>query len=139
MARRDPETLIPRAWGFRSAARFVSLFRPGEAEDVFQYYRSDGDWRALGRIRVPTAVIVGSRDEYLDRRAATLVAAFERHAVATPAFTGIIVPRASHGFRGHETVLITAGASAPARSSAGCGRWGSGGWTRSSGFSPVWP
>ena len=108
MARRDPEALIPRAWGFRSAARFVSLFRPGEAEDVFQYYRSDGDWRALGRLRVPTAVIVGGRDEYLDRRAAELVAAFERHATGTPAFSGIIVPRASHGFRGHEAVLARA-------------------------------
>src|SRR5258706_14608886 len=105
IARRDPEVLVPRAWGFRSAARFVSLFRPGEAEDVFQYYRPDGDWRALGRIRVPTAVIVGGRDEYLDRRAAELVAAFERHATGAPAFTGIVVPRASHGFRGHEAVL----------------------------------
>jgi alpha-beta hydrolase superfamily lysophospholipase len=108
LARRDPEALVPRAWGFRSAARFVSLFRPGEAEDVFQYYRPDGDWRALGRIRVPTAVIVGGRDEYLDRRAAEVVAAFERQATGTPAFTGIIVPRASHGFRGHEDVLARA-------------------------------
>ena len=105
MARRDPEALVPRAWGFRGAARFVSLFRPGEAEDVFQYYRPDGDWRALGRVRVPTAVIVGGRDEYLDRRAAELVAAFERHATLTRRFTGIIVPRASHGFRGHEAAL----------------------------------
>ena len=105
MARRDPEALVPRAWGFRGAARFVSLFRPGEAEDVFQYYRPDGDWRALGRVRVPTAVIVGGRDEYLDRRAAELVAAFARHATATRRFTGIIVPRASHGFRGHEAAL----------------------------------
>lgn len=105
LARRDPEALIPRAWGFRSATRFVSLFRPGEAEDVFQYYRPDADWRALGRIRVPTAVIVGGRDEYLDRRAAELVAAFERHATGARAFTGIIVPRARHGFRGHEPAL----------------------------------
>src|SRR5258705_11261447 len=70
MARRDPEALVPRAWGFRSAARFVSLFRPGEAGDVFQYYRPDGDWRALGRIRGPTAVIGGSRGAHRDRRAA---------------------------------------------------------------------
>jgi alpha-beta hydrolase superfamily lysophospholipase len=105
IARRDPEALVPRAWGFRSAARFVSLFRPGEAEDVFPYYRPDADWRALGRIRVPTAVIVGGRDEYLDRRATELVAAFERHAGATRGFTGIVVPRASHGFRGHEAAL----------------------------------
>ncbi|HEX4995649.1 MAG TPA: hypothetical protein VFX87_11785, partial [Methylomirabilota bacterium] len=50
-------------------------------------------------------VIVGSRDEYLDRRAAELVAAFERNATGARAFTGIIVPRAPHGFRGHEPVL----------------------------------
>ena len=105
LARRDPETLIPRTWGFRSAARFVSLYRPGEAEDVFQYHRPDADWRALGRIRVPTSVIVGSRDEYLDRPAQELVAAFECHATRTRAFTGIIVPRARHGFRGHEPSL----------------------------------
>jgi len=105
LARRDPEALIPRAWGFRSAGRFVSLYRPGEAEDVFPYYRPDADWRALGRIRVPTAVIVGSRDEYLDRRATELVASFERNATGARTFTGIIVPRASHGFRGHEDVL----------------------------------
>lgn len=105
LARRDPETLVPRAWGFRSAARFVSLYRPGEAEDVFQYHRPDADWRALGRIRVPTAVIVGSRDEYVDRSAQELVAAFEWHATRTRAFTGIIVPRARHGFRGHEPAL----------------------------------
>src|SRR5258706_3016393 len=65
IARRDPEVLVPRAWGFRSAARFVSLFRPGEAEDVFQYYRPDADWRALWRIRGPTAVIPGRRAEEL--------------------------------------------------------------------------
>jgi alpha-beta hydrolase superfamily lysophospholipase len=105
LARRDPEALVPRAWGFRSAARFVSLYRPGEAEDVFQYHRPDADWRALGRIRVPTAVIVGSRDEYLDRRAAELIAAFARQATGARAFTGIIVPRARHGFRGHEPAL----------------------------------
>jgi pimeloyl-ACP methyl ester carboxylesterase len=105
LARRDPEALIPRAWGFRSAGRFVSLFRPGEAEDVFPYYRSDAGWSELRRVRVPLAVILGGRDEYLDRRARDLVAAFERHATGTRAFTGIIVPRASHGFRGHEPAL----------------------------------
>lgn len=105
LARRNPRALVPRAWGFWSARRFISLYRPGEAEDVFPYYRSDAGWTALRRVRVPLAVIVGSRDEYLDRRAEELVAAFERNAPATRAFTGIIVPRALHGFRGHEPAL----------------------------------
>jgi pimeloyl-ACP methyl ester carboxylesterase len=105
IARRDPEALVPRAFGFLSARRFISLYRPGETEDVFPYYRPDARWAALRRVRVPLAVIVGGRDEYLDRRAGEVVAAFERHATRAPAFTGIVVPRALHGFRGHERVL----------------------------------
>lgn len=108
IARRDPEVLVPRAWGFLSARRFISLYRPGEAEDVFPYYRSDARWTALRRICVPLAVIIGSRDEYLDRRAAEVVAAFERNATRTRAFTGVVVPRALHGFRGHEPGLARA-------------------------------
>ena len=108
IARRDPEALVPRAWGFLSARRFISLYRPGEAEDVFPYYRPDARWTALRRIRVPLAVIVGGRDEYLDRRAAEMIAAFERNAIRARAFTGVVVPRARHGFRGHEPALARA-------------------------------
>jgi pimeloyl-ACP methyl ester carboxylesterase len=105
LARRDPQALVPRAWGFLSARRFISLYRPGGAEDVFPYYRPRARWAALGRVRVPLAVIVGGRDEYLDRRAGELIAAFERHATGTRAFAGLVVPRARHGFRGHEAAV----------------------------------
>ena len=105
IARRDPEALVPRAWGFRSARRFISLYRPGEAEDVFPYYRPDAGWTALRRVRVPMAVILGSRDEYLDRRPEAVTAAFERNATRARSFSGIVVPRALHGFRGHERAL----------------------------------
>jgi hypothetical protein len=57
---------------------------------------------------VPLAVIVGSRDEYLDRRARELIAAFARNAPRPRAFTGIVVPGARHGFRGHERILARA-------------------------------
>jgi pimeloyl-ACP methyl ester carboxylesterase len=105
MTRRDPDALVPRAWGFLSARRFISLYRPGETEDVFPYYRPDAGWTALRRVRVPLAVVVGSRDEYLDRPAREVIAAFERNATGTRAFSGILVPLARHGFRGHERVL----------------------------------
>ena len=105
IARRNPEALVPRAFGVWSAQRFISLYRPGEGEDVFPYYRPDASWAALGRVRLPVAVIVGSRDEYLDRRAAELIAAFERNATRARSFRGIVVPRARHGFRGQERVL----------------------------------
>ena len=82
----DPQALVPRAWGFWSARRYLSLYRPGEAEDVFPYYRPNARWAALRGVRAPVAVIVGSRDEYLDRRPAELIAAFERNAPLCPLF-----------------------------------------------------
>ncbi|HSE05017.1 MAG TPA: alpha/beta fold hydrolase [Methylomirabilota bacterium] len=108
IARHDPEALVPRAWGFLSARRYISLYRPGEAEDVFPYYRAGARWPALRRVRVPVAVIIGGGDEYLDRRAAEVVAAFERSAIRAQGFTGIVVPRARHGFRGHEPAVARA-------------------------------
>src|SRR5712692_10643655 len=74
IARGDPTALVPRPFGFYSVRRFISLYRPGEAEDVFPYYRPEARWAALRRVRVPVAAIVGSRDEYLDRRPAELLA-----------------------------------------------------------------
>ena len=108
IARRDPDALVPRAFGFWSARRYLSLYRPGEAEDVFQYYRPDGRWSALRKIRVPLAVVIGARDEYLDRPAAALIEAFARHATSARSFSGIVIPRARHGFAGREEPLAQA-------------------------------
>jgi pimeloyl-ACP methyl ester carboxylesterase len=108
IARRDPEALVPRAFGFWSARRYISLYRPGEAEDVFPYYRPNAGWAALRRVRLPIAAIVGSRDEYLDRRPTELMEAFERNATRARSFTGIVIPGAGHGFDKHEDVLARA-------------------------------
>ncbi len=108
IARRDPEALVPRAFGFWSARRYLSLYRPGEAEDVFPYYRSDARWTALGRVRLPLAVVIGGRDEYLDRRPAELIDAFERNATRARSFTGLVIAGARHGFQGREAELARA-------------------------------
>jgi len=105
MARRDPAALVPRVWGFWSARRYVGLYRPGGAEDVFPYYRAAARWTALRRVRVPVAVVIGGRDEYLDRSPARLVAAFALNATGAPSCSGIVIPGARHGFRGQEDVL----------------------------------
>jgi alpha-beta hydrolase superfamily lysophospholipase len=105
MARRDPRALVPWAWGFWSARRYISLYRPGEAEDVFPYYRSNARWTALRSVRVPTAVLIGSRDEYLDRRPEQVIEAFRRHALRARSFTGEALPGAPHGFQKREPEL----------------------------------
>jgi len=105
IAKRDQDALVPREFGFWSARRYLSLYRSGETEDVFPYYRRDARWTALSRVRIPLAVIIGSRDEYLDRRAQELIDAFRQHAVGTRSFAGIIIPGARHGFQDHEGAL----------------------------------
>jgi hypothetical protein len=105
VARRDPEALLPRAWGFYSARRYISLHRPGEAEDVFPYYRRGARWTALRSVRLPLAAVVGSLDEYLDRRPQELIDAFRRNATRARSFTGVIVPGARHDFLGRERDL----------------------------------
>ena len=105
VARRDPEALVPRAFGFYSARRYLSLYRPGGAEDVFPYYRPDARWTALASVRVPVAVVVGDRDQYLDRPAAALIEAFARQATRARSFAGVIVRGADHGFARREEAL----------------------------------
>ncbi len=105
IAKRDPEALVPRAFGFWSARRYLSLYRPGEAEDVFPYYRPDARWTALRRVRAPIAAIVGSRDEFLDRRPHELIEAFCRNASRARSITGVVLPGALHGFQRHERAL----------------------------------
>jgi pimeloyl-ACP methyl ester carboxylesterase len=105
LAKRDPEALVPRAWGVWSARRYLSLYRPGEAEDVFPYYRPGARWAALRRVRTPIAAIVGSDDEFLERPAQELIDAFRRNALRSRSFAGMAVPGAMHGFQEHEREL----------------------------------
>lgn len=105
IARRDGEALVPREFGFWSARRYLSLYRPGGTEDVFPYYRPGARWTALRRVRVPLAAVIGSRDEFLDRPADELIDAFAQNARGARSFSGIVVPRADHGFQGQEDRL----------------------------------
>jgi pimeloyl-ACP methyl ester carboxylesterase len=105
IARRDPQGLVPKAWGYWSAQRYLSLYRPGGIEDVFPYYRPGARWTALRTVRLPIAAVVGSRDEFLDRPARALIEAFERNATRARSFTGVVVAGAGHNFQRREREL----------------------------------
>lgn len=66
LSRKNPHTLMPLSYGVFSAKRFLSMFRPGETEDIFPYLDPQAEWQALQNIRAPLAIVFGSRDEYLD-------------------------------------------------------------------------
>ena len=99
IAKRDPWALVPPAWGYWSARRYVSLYKPGENEDVFPYYRPRARWTVLRSVRLPIAAIVGSRDEFLDRPPQEVIEAFRRNARRARSFTGSVVPGARHNFQ----------------------------------------
>lgn len=108
VARRDPDALVPREFGFWSARRYLSLYRPGGAEDVFPYYRPNARWTALSRVRLPIAAILGGGDEFLDRPAAEVIDALARNATRARSFRGLVIPGALHGFQEHERELARA-------------------------------
>lgn len=105
---KNPCALMPIKYGLFSARRFWSLCHPGEKEDVFPYYAKERIWNALESIRIPLAVIFGSRDEHKDRSATQLIDAFRTHAPLAKQYTGIIIKRADHGFHGKEKELSRA-------------------------------
>jgi len=108
LAARDRRALVPRGWGVWSARRYLSLYRPGEAEDVFPYDRRGARWTALRAIRQPVAVIIGARDEFLDRAPEALLDAFAAQARRAESFTGRIIPGALHGFEAREGAVAGA-------------------------------
>lgn len=105
---KKPFTLLPQEYGIWTAQRFWSLYHPGEAEDVFPYYNPKAKWKELNSIRVPVAVIFGSRDEYRDRPIKKILAAFRTHATSTKSFSGVIIQGANHGFQKKEKELARA-------------------------------
>lgn len=108
LRRKDPDSLMPRSYGIFSAARFLSMFRAGGAEDVFPYLNPHAGWRELKSIRAPIAIIFGSRDEYLDRPAQKLMEVFRDHAPLAKSFSGVIIRGANHGFKNKEKELSDA-------------------------------
>jgi dienelactone hydrolase len=83
----------------------MSLYRPGQVEDVFPYHRPRARWMALRAVRLPIAAILGGRDEFLDRPAREVIEAFRENATRAAVFTGTVIPGANHGFQRRERVL----------------------------------
>lgn len=97
-----PQRIAP---GYFSAQRYLSLFRPNSAEDVFPYYNPTARWTAFRSIRIPALVIIGQRDEHLDRPLKNFLAAFTAHANIRARLKTVNIPGAYHGFRHHKNAL----------------------------------
>lgn len=103
LVKKNPKAFMPFIFGkLISAKRFLSLYQPGKPEDVFPYHNPKALWKELKSVKIPTAVMVGSRDKYLDRPAKKFIDVFHANAQSTKSFSGIIIKGADHGFRKKE-------------------------------------
>ncbi len=105
IARRNPQQLISNDGNIRTAARTISLLKPGQAEDVFQYYRH-GTWSALRSVCCPLLVVIGEHDQHLDRPVDNCLVAFGVQATRAQSVTLRSIPGADHGFRGKEKLVV---------------------------------
>lgn len=103
--KRNPQSLMPLAYGLMTAERFLSLYKAESAEDVFAYHNPLASWKELKSIRMPLAVIIGSIDQYRDRPVTDIIEAFRNHADLTKRFTSITIKGANHGFQRKEKEL----------------------------------
>lgn len=105
LARKNPCTFFMSKGFLFTPRRYLSLHTPATSEDVFPYYNPRANWKELKSVRAPIAVIIGSKDESLDRPAKKLVEIFSKNAKSTKSFSGIIVKGANHGFYKKEKEL----------------------------------
>lgn len=105
LKQKDSHVLVPQRFGVYSARRYISLYKPGTAENVFPYYNPRARWKELKSVRIPLAIIFGSREEHIDRPARQLIDVFENNAPSAKSFSGIIIKGANHGFRNKEKEL----------------------------------
>lgn len=102
---KDPNSFFLSDGFVYTAFRFLGLYTPGKAEDVFPYYNSSAPWTALASIRQPIALVMGSRDECLDRPVKKHIEAFRKNAVRSKSFSSFVISRANHSFTKKEKEL----------------------------------
>lgn len=85
--------------------RFLSIFEPNSMEDMFDYGDEKPKLAYFSRIKKPLLVILGSRDEYLDRPVENVFEVFKRF-THSRRFQCVIIPSALHSFNGKEKEVV---------------------------------
>ena len=106
-ARRHPGQVLPQSISAKimTPERYLSLNQAGGAEDVFPYYRKGAKFKELNSVTAPMLVVLGGRDQFLDRSARQLLTIFQRNALAAKNFQGEIIAGADHSFNKKEKIL----------------------------------
>lgn len=101
------ELISQRFTGSRlfSNKRFLSLAVPGMPEDTFPYYDVKRKFPWVRGWRLPLMVLLGSRDQFLDRPARDLLKIFDTQCAQLRDYTSVMVHGADHGFSKHPQLL----------------------------------
>ncbi|MEK7132992.1 MAG: alpha/beta fold hydrolase [Patescibacteria group bacterium] len=88
------------------AQRFLSLHTPDGVEEIFSYAQPERNPRMLKSVRAPLLVLLAEKDEFGDRPARRIAEWFEKN--LSPSSKTLIVPRATHSFRGRAIKVASA-------------------------------
>ncbi len=86
-------------WLFLSAERFLSLYTPASAEEIFTYVQPSKSPTTLRKVRVPTLALLAEKDEFSDIPAYSLYDWFLENIYEGEV---AIVPKVGHSFAGAE-------------------------------------
>ncbi len=101
-------TLMPPKFGHWfpiEAQRFVSLYSPDSAEEIFSY-ASRRSPSTLSKVKLPILAIFAGSDEHSDRPVKKIANWFAEHLKVGDQI--VIVPRVKHSFKGGESAVARA-------------------------------
>ena len=80
----EPHALLPKnIWpDLLDAQRFLSLYTPGSAEDIFTYYQPDKPPEQLRKVTLPKLILIAEKDQYADRPTTEIAEWFSVQATA---------------------------------------------------------
>jgi alpha-beta hydrolase superfamily lysophospholipase len=98
-----PHQLMPiDLWPeIHDAQRFLSLYTPNSAEEIFCYAQKGKKPTTFRKVQIPMLVILGEKDNYRDRPISRIVNWFKKMTRAKN-MTIEVVKNATHGFERHE-------------------------------------
>lgn len=85
--------------------RFLSIFSSRSAEDVFDYGDQKPKLNLFSRIKKPVLLVIGEKDENLDRPIESVISVFRSHTTSTR-FDSNVIPGALHSFNGKEKEVV---------------------------------
>lgn len=98
---RGDEVLIGYHFFPCTPKRFLSLYAPLSNEDVFDYGDRHPELKVFSQIKMPLLVVLGDKDEFLDRPVENVMREYDSHAQAKT-YKSIVVKNALHSYGGHE-------------------------------------